>query len=221
MVEGGMNVAMLTHMPDQSRQVIDSLGEYSGRCIALTNERGHAALFEAVAERFGTIDVVIPNQGAPIARQELADIAAEDMTEKLRHQITQSFALVQAALPYLTKSKAGRVILVASSGARDGLAEEFLCDSVARGGVISMTYSLARELAPAGITVNCIAKGGMGSNRAQKPNEYDAASFLNKIPMGRTGTPAEFGAAVAYLASEEAGFVTGQILNLCGGMYMG
>lgn len=219
---GGMNVAMITHNLQDARALVEELRGSPGQCVAVSNEKGDAAALDEIYERFGSLDVVIPNQGGPVQPRPLADITEEELLHTLRHQIAISFAMVQKAAPYLEKSRAGRVILIASSGARTGLSAEGLCDCVARGGVISMTYALAGMLAGKGVTVNCIARSGLENDHPPRlPGELDTAGLAGRIPLGRNGTPAEFGASVAYLASEEAGFLTGQIVNLCGGLYMG
>lgn len=222
LARSGMRVVMVTHSMDQAQKLIESLGEYNENCIALGNEKGDDAVIDDVYRRFGSVDVIIPNQGAPFMRQALVDITDEDLIQKFEHQVVGSYKMVRKALPYLEKSKAGRIILIANCGARNGLPEEGFCDNVARGAIISMTYCLARELAPKRITVNCIAKSGLLNDHEPRfPNEYDVNKHIHSIPIGRAGTPDEFGAAVSWMASEEAGFVTGQIINLCGGQYMG
>jgi len=214
LTENGMNVAMVTHNMADAETLIARVKHHPGQCVAFSNENGDAAVYGEIYEKFGSIDVIIPNHGAEFCNQDLKTITAAELDHKLHHQITGSFMMVQQALPYLEKSVAGRIILMASVGAESGLQEEGLLDCTARGGIISMTRYLAQNLAEKGITVNCIARGGV-------ENEHFASITGNRIPLGRNGTAADFGAAVCYLASEEAGFMTGQILRLNGGMYMG
>lgn len=222
MVEAGMNVVMVTHNPDSASEIIKSLEGQPGRCVAISNAKGDAEVFADAAEMFGGVDVVISNTGGFNAPKKLEDISTEELEKKVKHQLLGAFEMVQKALPYLEKSKAPRVILMASVGAQDGFIGENICDSIARGAVISMTYCLARELADRSITVNCIAKSGIVNDHpAQKPEHFDCESIKDRIPLGFIGSNDNFGAAVAYLASEEGGFVTGQVLNLSGGLHIG
>lgn len=222
LTEAGMNVVMVTHNMADAERLIGEVEQNPGVCIALSNENGDGAVYGEVYRRFGSVDVIIPNQGAAARCQELGGITEEELDEKLHHQITGSFTMVQKALPYLEKSRAGRIILMAGVGAENGLQEEGLLDCAAKGGVISMARYLAQALAEKGITVNCIARGGVENDHpVECGDELDSGKLVSRIPLHRNGTPKEFGAAVCYLASEEAGFMTGQVIRLNGGMYMG
>lgn len=220
--EAGMNVVMVTHNPDSAKAIMESLGDCKGKCIAMSNKDGDEAVLDDVAREFGSVDVIVNKSGGFDAPAPLEEISADKLAFKLNHQITSAFKLVQGALPYLEKSKAGRIILTASAGAQDGFAGENLVDSVSRGGVISMTYALANMLAEKKITVNCIAMSGVINDMPpREPWMFSSESIVGDIPVGRLGTADEYGALVAYLASEEAGFVTGQVMNLSGGLHMG
>ncbi len=222
MVEAGMNVVMVTHNPEGAEEVIKSMEGKPGRCIAMSNKQGDDVIFRAVEEMFGSVDVIISNTGGFNAPKKFEEITEEEMTRKINFQVVAAMTMVREAIPYLERSKAPRVLLMASAGAQDGFQGENLCDSVARGAVISMTYCLARELADRGITVNCIAKSALVNDHPpHAPQHMDTESLKDSVPLGRIGTNDEFGAAVAYLASEEAGFVTGQVLNLSGGLHIG
>lgn len=222
LAEGGMNVAMVTHFPKDADDIVEQLKNAPGACIAMDNKNGDSSVYGDVIEKFNSLDVLIINSGSLDAVKPLEDVTREELSSKLNHQITHALDMVIKAIPYLEKSKAGRIILVASAGAQDGFQGENFCDSVARGGVISMTYCLARELISKGITVNCIARSGVINDHApRRSTDYNSETIKNIIPAGYLGTSDEFGAAVAYLASEEAGFVTGQIINLSGGLHIG
>ena len=243
MCEAGMNVVLSTHMIRDAREIVESLKDCEGKCIAISaecvldvvSENGEnkvvelpaldkdsgASNLEYAKNRFGSVDVVISNTGAFDSPVPVEDITPDDLSKKLTHQIIGSFTSVLNALPYLKESKAPRIILNASAGAQDGLESEYLCDSVARGGVISLTYCLAKELAKYGITVNCIAKSGIINDHEPHGRVLDTATLIPQIPVGRLGTADEYGAAVQYLVSEEAAFITGQVINLSGGLHIG
>lgn len=220
MCEAGMNVVLMTHMVADSEALVQELKDCPGKCIAISGKTIEDPM-KYVHDMFGSIDVVICNTGAFDSPVPLDEITGDDLNKKFNHQVVGSFNSVMNALPYLKESKAGRVILNASAGARNGFSAEYLCDSVARGGVITLTYCLARELMQYGITVNCIAKSGMLNDHEPHGRVLDMNNLKPLIPMGRIGTADEYGAAVAYLASEEAGFVTGQVIDLSGGLHIG
>lgn len=222
LVEGGMNVVMVTHNMQVAEELAESLKGMPGKCIAMSNANGDVAVYGDVLEMFGSIDVIVANSGNLDAVKPILEITREDIQKKVMHQILGTLGMVQKGLPYLEKSSAGRIILMASAGAQNGFQGENFCDSVSRGAVITMTYCLARELASKGITVNCIARSGLiNDDPPHQFSSFDSESIKSAIPVGRIGTSDEFGAAVAYLASEEAGFVTGQVLNLSGGLHIG
>jgi len=218
----GMNVLMPTHNPDNAAALIASLPEEQrARVLAISNEAGDEAAFDFAVEKFGSVDVLIPNQGGPVHPMALEAVTAELIEKVFRHQVIGSFEFVRAGLPYLRKSRAGRVILMSTPGARNGLVEEGIADNIGRAGLLSMTASLSRALIAQGITVNCIVKSGLEDDHPPRdPSDPGAKGMVGRIPAGRNGTPDEFGAAVAWLASEEAGYVTGQIVNLSGGQYI-
>ena len=225
LLENGMNVAMLTHNMAGAQERLASMGELAERCRAVEctvvrdEEVIHA--YEQVYADFGSIDVVIPSHGGLPRSLAIGDISGEDFNENLNNIIVGSFNMVKYALPYLEKSRAGRVIFFANAEARMGSAGDSLINSVARGGVISMTYELARRLAEKKITVNCVAKGGIDEKRPPREGEESRESVLSRIPMGYLGSHEDIAAAVSFLASEEAGYITGQVINAAGGMYMG
>lgn len=222
LVEAGMNVVMVTHNPDSAKEVIASVEGLPGCCMAMGNERDDSEIYKDVEAKFGSVDVIISNTGGFNAPKKFEDITTEELMKKINHQVSGAVHMIKQALPYLEKSKAPRILLMSSVGAQDGFAGENLCDSVARGAVISLTYCLAREFASRAITVNCIAKSAVVNDHPPKgPEDLDTAPLAGKVPLGRIGSNDEFGAAVAYLASEEAGFVTGQVLNLSGGLHIG
>lgn len=221
MAEGGMNVVMVTHNPDSAKEIIEETENYPGTVIALSNENGDGAVFGDVEKRFGSVDVVINTTGALDAIKPISEVTENELNEKLAHQVTNPFLMMQAAIPYLKKSKAGRILFLTSAGATDGFTGENLADSIARGGVISMTKGMARLLAGDGITVNAIARSGMiNDHEPEKDTDFDVKTIIGRIPIGRAGKGEEFGSLVAYLAGEESAFLTGQVFHLSGGLHI-
>ncbi len=218
LTEAGMRVVMVTHNPGPAQELIQKLGKWGELCTFFSNEMSDVEVMASVYEQYGSVDVIIPNQGSPGKRQALLEITQEDFARKYNHYVWMSFSMVQAALPYLKRSKAGRIILMSDLGGMEGALDGGLCDCAAKGGVIAMTRYLARELAGDHITCNCIIKAGLEDDHIPREG-LGAKAMIPRIPEGRNGRSEEFGAMVQYLASEEAGYVTGQLLELSGGMH--
>lgn len=237
LVENGMKVALCTHGERAANRTMERLGDLAQNCFPLGCEMNEPEdmrnKFKWLYEQTGSIDVLVLFHGRSMEyrEQNIETLEPEYMDLVVSNHMTGSYNLVREALPYLEKSKAGRVILAANNSARTGGIDDAIGVTVAKGATISLTFSLARRLAPKGITVNCIATGGIanlpGSGRSDDPHfpaawiKPEEMFFPEQIPMGRIGKPEDVAAAVCYLASEEAGFVTGEILNVSGGLFMG
>lgn len=222
LAQGGMNVVMVTHNPANAADIIEELKDCPGQIVAVSNENGDGAVFSDIENKFGSVDVVINTTGGLNAAAPIETLSKEKLNDKLTHQVTDPFLMMQAALPFLRRSKVPRMILTATAGAQNGNLNENIIDSIARGGVLTMTKCLARALASEGITVNCIARSGVINDHApHKETDFDVTSIADSIPVGHIGTADEFGALVAYIASKESAFVTGQIFNFSGGLQIG
>ena len=218
----GMNVIMATHNPASAEEIIAECAHFPGKVIALSDQKPLAEALEEYEHAFGSIDVYISTTGTLSVTKPFEELSAEDLDRKLHHHITSPFQTLQVILPFLKRSAHPRVILCSSAGALNGMKEENILDSIARGGMLSMTACLAREFLPYGITVNCIARSGMVNDHDNHSDTtLEATDILPSLPVRRLGTPEEFGALVSWLASEQSAFVTGQIFSLDGGLNIG
>lgn len=214
----GMNVVLLTHNTSRAEQIVAELHDLPGHICTLFDGDGTDPYME-VEKRFGSVDVVINAMGSMESPMLIEAISEVYLDFKIQHQIKDVFRMVQQAIPYLKNSREGRIILTATCGADTGFAGENLLDSMTRGSTIALTKALAGMLAAERITVNCIARSGMESDHGKEREAgFDPASILRSIPLGRLGSAAEYAALIGYLASEESGFLTGQILHLGGGL---
>jgi 3-oxoacyl-[acyl-carrier protein] reductase len=224
-LEEGMNVATFHSRNEKAEMTKSWLKRYDNRFMSSSGDI--AEYFEKINEKFGGIDVLVCGQGWPPDNQEIEDMTNDYWNGVIYSNLTRSFQLMQKALPYLRKSPAPRIIFLASCEARTGGLSDGLAYTAAKGGVISLTYSAARRLARDGITVNAVAMGGIynkpypvgDENQEHEPPDY--TGMQDQIPLGRLGKPEDISTAVCYLASEEAGFVTGEVLNVNGGLFMG
>lgn len=222
LAEGGMNVIMMTHMIEDAETVAKELADCPGKVLYMSTDLSADEVYQKTFEEFGSIDVVVSSTGVLNRVKPFHEITKKELEDKLLHQVSHPFETIQKTLPYLKKSKAPRIILTASAGAQNGFSGENITDNIARGAVISMTYSLAREFMDHHITVNCIARSGLINDHIpSKPEDYDVSSISGQIPAGFIGTGSDYGALVAYLASEESRFVTGQVFSLSGGIQIG
>ena len=216
---GGARVAL----SGTRREALDALAaELGGDCPVLPCDLGDRAEVEGLVGRaeaaLGSLDVLVNNAG--ITRDGLAvRMRDEDWDRVLAVNLTSGFALARAALRGMMKRRHGRIIGITSVVGVTGNAGQANY-AAAKAGMIGMSKSLAAEVASRGITVNCIAPGFIESPMTDALNEKQRATILGSVPAGRLGLGAEIAAAAVYLASREAGYVTGQTLHVNGGMAM-
>ena len=174
---------------------------------------------KAVLERFGTVGILVNNAGA--TRDGLAlRMKLADFDDVLRSNLTGAFLLTQALLSPMMKARWGRVINIASVVGETGAAGQANY-AASKAGMIGLTKSLAREFASRGITVNAVAPGFIQTAMTDTLTEAQKAGILAQIPLGRYGLVDDVAAAVAFLCSDAAGYITGHTLDVNGGMYMG
>jgi 3-oxoacyl-[acyl-carrier protein] reductase len=175
-------------------------------------------LIPAAEAAMGGLDILVNNAG--ITKDGLAmRMKDDDWQAVIDVNLTSNFRLCRAAMRGMMKKRAGRIINITSIVGVTGNPGQ--ANYVAsKAGVIGLTKSLAQELATRGVTVNCIAPGFIATPMTDVLNEKQKETILTRIPAGRMGSPQDIAAAVAYLASDEAGYVTGQTIHVNGGMAM-
>ena len=173
---------------------------------------------QAVEALGGKLDILVNNAG--ITRDNLAmRMKDEEWDEVLRVNLEAAFRLMRAAAKPMMRARFGRIISVTSVVAVTGNPGQANYVA-AKAGLIGLSKAMAIELATRGITVNCLAPGFMASAMTDALNDQQRDSILSRIPMGSMGSGEDIGAAAVYLASREAGYVTGQTLHVNGGMAM-
>ena len=143
----------------------------------------------------------------------------DEWDEVIRINLEASFRLMRASARPMMKARSGRIISITSVDGHTGNPGQ-MNYTAAKGGLTAMSKSLAQELASRGITVNCVAPGFIRTAMTDALDDKQKDTILSKIPMGAMGSGDDIGAAVAYLASDEAGYMTGQTLHINGGMAM-
>jgi 3-oxoacyl-[acyl-carrier protein] reductase len=184
----------------------------------LSSAAGAEAVAKAAEAAMGRIDILVNNAG--MTRDNLAlRMKDEDFTAVLEVNLVSAFRLVRAAMRGMMKRRWGRIIGITSVVGFVGNPGQANY-AASKAGMVGMTKSLAAELAPRNVTANCVAPGFIASAMTDVLDEAQKARILGGIPAGRIGDPADVAAAVAYLSSEEAGYMTGQTLHINGGMAM-
>ncbi len=176
------------------------------------------ALVPAVEAKFGRLDILVNNAG--ITRDNLfMRMKDEEWDQVLEVNLGSTFRLSRACLKGMMKRRAGRIVSITSVVGVTGNPGQGNY-AAAKAGMIGMSKSLAQEVASRNITVNCVAPGFIATPMTDALNDKQKEGILAAVPAGRLGTPEEIAAAVVYLASDEASYVTGQTLHVNGGMAM-
>jgi 3-oxoacyl-[acyl-carrier protein] reductase len=228
---GGIGAAIARQLHGQGATVVlagrrraalaalaDALGERTRVAVAELAEPQAAEQLIAAADAGGGVDVLINNAG--LTRDNLAlRMKDEDWQTVLDVNLSAGFRLIRAALRGMMRRRWGRIVNVTSVVALTGNPGQANY-AAAKAGMIGMTKSLAAEVASRGITVNCVAPGFIETPMTDALSEQQRARLLERVPVGRLGSGADVAAAVGYLVSEEAAYVTGQTLHVNGGMAM-
>ena len=187
----------------------------------LTNESAAAAMVNAAVDFLGGLDILVNNSGDIIARRRVDELDLAFWQQVMEVNMTSMMFVTRAALPFLKAHGNSSIVNVASLAGRMGGHAGSLAYSTAKGAVLTWTRSLAKELGPQGIRVNAVAPGlilGTAFHATHTTPESSAATVAT-IPLGRAGNPSDVARAVAFLASEYDGFITGATLDINGGVF--
>jgi 3-oxoacyl-[acyl-carrier protein] reductase len=175
-------------------------------------------LVSGTLERHGRIDILVNNAG--VARDQLMlRMKREDWDQVIATNLTSAFTCVQAVLKPMVKQRSGRIVSISSVVGQMGNAGQANY-AASKAGLIGFSRALAREVASRNITVNVVAPGLVATDMTKTITDKAQGDWSAQIPLGRIGTPQDVAAAVCFLASDEAAYITGQVLAVNGGMYM-
>jgi 3-oxoacyl-[acyl-carrier protein] reductase len=220
LADEGANIAMFARRREQLERDANRVGALPVRGD-VTNGADLERLVERTLEAFGGIDIVVWNSGGPPAGKA-SEISDEQLESAFELLLQPAVRLVRLALPHIRKSEAGRLVFITSATVKEPTPHLALSNAL-RPGLTGWAKTLSRELGPEGITVNCVAPGRIDTPRMTEL--YGAggppAEELAQIPLGRMGSPREFGDVVCFLASDRAAYITGTTVLVDGGISRG
>ncbi len=224
LAEQGASVAVIGRNIERGEQVAQRIRAAGGEaCVLLhdvSDDKECRMAADRAAEQLGGIDILV-NCAGILTKTKIDDITREEWDKVLSTNLSGTFFMIQSCLPYLRKSEQPRIINVSSNAGRMGGYENSQSYTASKGGMISITMGIARQLAPENITVNVVCPGTTMTSMGNQYSEETLNRLIGRIPLGRLGTPRDTASAVCFFASREAGFITGAILDINGGMYMG
>jgi 3-oxoacyl-[acyl-carrier protein] reductase len=215
---------ILTYVRDAeaAQRTVQRIEAAGGRAEAEKLDTASYAQCEAtvstLAKRIGALDILVANAGIAIDGL-LLRLREEDLDSILNVNLKGALACAHAAIKPMLKARAGRIIFVSSVVGQMGNAGQ-VAYAASKAAMIGAAKSLAREYASRSITVNALAPGYVDTDMTSKLEPAQREAMLAAVPLGRTATAAEVAAAIAFLASGEAAYITGQVLAVNGGMYM-
>jgi 3-oxoacyl-[acyl-carrier protein] reductase len=222
LAEAGAKVVVAARNEEKLAALVNDIAAGGGEAFAVKMDVADAeqvkAGFKQMVEKFGRVDILVNN--AAVTRDGLAmRMKKEDWDAVLQTNLTGAHLCIQQVLPVMMKARAGRIINISSVVAQSGNAGQANYVA-AKAGLIGLTKAIAIEIASRGITVNAVAPGFIETPMTDVLPDKVKEELKMRIPLGRMGSPKDVAAAIVFLASNEAGYVTGHVLNVNGGMHL-
>ncbi len=223
LARAGATVALAARSADKLAALADEIAAAGGQAAVFTldvaSEESLKSGAKSVLERYGKVEILVNNAG--ITRDGLMmRMKRADWDDVLGTNLTGAFLLTQALLPAMLKNRWGRIINITSVVGRTGQAGQ-VNYAASKAGLIGFTRSIAREVASRGITANAVAPGYIETPMTAVLDDRQREAMMAAIPLGRPGTPEDIAHSVAFLASDAAAYITGHVLDVNGGMFMG
>jgi 3-oxoacyl-[acyl-carrier protein] reductase len=223
LAKAGAQVALAARNASKLADVAAEIEAAGGKATVfemdLASEDSIKAVTKAAVAHYGKIEILVNNGG--ITRDNLMlRMKLADWNAVLQTNLTGAFLLTQAVSSSMLKARWGRIINIASVVGETGQAGQANY-AASKAGLIGLTMSLARELASRNITVNAVAPGYISTPMTDVLNDQQRSAMLTQIPLDRAGTPDDVASAVVFLASDQASYITGHVLDVNGGMHMG
>lgn len=222
LAEAGAKVAAAARNEEKLAALVQEIAAKGGAAVAVKMDVADAeqvkAGFKSVLEKFGKLDILVNN--AAITRDGLAmRMKPDDWDAVIRTNLTGAHFCTQQALATMIRARAGRIINIASVVAQTGNAGQANYVA-AKAGLIGLTKAIAVEIASRNVTVNAVAPGFIETPMTDVLSDKIKEELKTRIPLGRLGTGRDVAAAIVFLASDEAGYITGHVLDVNGGMYL-
>ena len=222
LAEQGARIVAVSRKQQDTEDLVADIKGRGGDAVSVaadvSQDSDVAAMIDAAQEAFGRIDILVNNAG--ITRDTLlARMKEDDWDAVMNINLKGAFLCTRAAAKVMSKQRYGRIVNITSVvGQMGNIGQANYCAS--KGGLMGLTRSNARELARRNVTVNAVAPGFIETDMTAELPEKVRTDMAAQIPLGRFGAPQDVAAAVAFLASEQAGYITGHELSVNGGMYM-
>jgi 3-oxoacyl-[acyl-carrier protein] reductase len=222
LADAGAKVAVAARNEEKLTALVSEIVGKGGEALAVKMDVADAeqvkAGFKAVTEKFGKLDVLVNN--AAVTRDGLAlRMKQDDWDAVIRTNLTGAHFCIQQALATMMRARAGRIINITSVVAQMGNAGQANYVA-AKAGLIGLTKAIAMEIASRNVTVNAVAPGFIETPMTDVLPDKVKEDLKTRIPLGRMGTPRDVTAAIVFLASDEAAYITGHVLDVNGGMYL-
>ncbi|SRR6266849_9445999 len=227
LLAAGHRVALVDKDADAVRAAAAKLP--SDRVLALAQDVARLDagknLDEAVRERWEPVSILVNNAGIPSPRRGghtagLLETTVEEWNAVLEVNLSAALRLCRAFIPFMRERRWGRIVCVSSLAGRSRTYVSGVSYMAAKAGLLALSRSIAGEFGSDGITANCVAPGYIDTAMAALHGKERNVEIAKNIPLGRAGTPQEVAAAIAFLASEESGYVTGAVIDVNGGIFM-
>jgi 3-oxoacyl-[acyl-carrier protein] reductase len=219
----GVSVAVTARNREKLDELVGAITASGGKATAfvmdVADEEQAKSAIKAVLTHFGKIDILVNNAG--ITRDQLVlRMKRADWDMVLNTNLTSAFLCIQQVIPSMLKQRWGRIISVTSVFGQMGQSGQTNY-AASKAGLIGLTMAMAREVASRNITCNAVAPGFIDTNMTAVLSDEFKQTAVKSIPLGRVGSPEDVASAVRFLASDEAGYITGHVLNVNGGLLMG